>query len=266
MMHLKDIRDAVTRRIVHPSAPDSADAAETSAEASVAAPPPMRADWKRRTLDDFARWLESLPDAEPLDACDSDDDAPPAADLVTLIGETAALRQEMRLMGRGTGKLLKTVEQVAGDVTATVLPLADEIKRLDRDARTAESRNLLRPLLLDMGDLLDALNEARAKIADPPLPWYVPARVRKHADTQGLRDVLDLLTQRIEAILRRHDVNPVATVKMSFDAACMTADGVSRDGAVAPGHVSAVVRQGFTLAGAVLRPAHVMVEQEEKHT
>ena len=42
----------------------------------------------------------------------------------------------------------------------------------------------------------------------------------------------------------------------------MTAVGTSHEGAVDPGHVSSVVKQGFSVAGDVLRHAHVIVEEE----
>jgi len=48
-----------------------------------------------------------------------------------------------------------------------------------------------------------------------------------------------------------------------FDATRMNAAGISRDGVVSPGCISAVVRQGFVCGEEVLRFAEVIVEENE---
>lgn len=236
--------------------------AEVPAEADLESPGDTVA-WKQQVLADFAQWLEALPAAEPPFETDGDPTSS-SGDLLTLIGETTALRQEVKFMGRNAGKMLGTVEQIAAEMTENVLPLVDNQRRQEREVRQAETRNLLRPLLLEMGDLQEAIREASQQLVDPRWPWVVPQRIRRLAGVARHRSMYDMLVRRIDSILMRHDVKPVAAVRDAFDATVMTAAGISREGAVAAGHVSAIVKQGFTVSGDVLRPAHVIVEEEQE--
>lgn len=258
MIHIQEIKTAVESRMskfLHPAEDSPEPRGEGLASEPVA--------WKQRVLADFAHWLEAIPDAEP--PPETDGDATDASgDLLALIGETTALRQEVKLMGRNTGKLLSNVEQVAENVTTKVLPLAEDRRRQDREVRQLEARNLLRPLLLEMGDLREAIREAEEQLSEPRWPWYVPARIRRLASVERYRGIQGMLIRRIDSILQRHDVKPVAAVRDRFDASVMTAAGVSRDAAVAPGHVHAIVKQGFAVSGDLLRPAHVIVEEEKE--
>jgi len=218
------------------------------------------ASWKVAVLADFKAWLDALPDDEqPTD----DEDAEPVedADLLSLVGEMTALRQEVKLMSRGTGKLSRTVEQVSQDVATNVVPLAEEIRRLDREARTSETRGVLSPLLLELGDLREGLRDMAARAAAPVRPWYLSQHRWASLGIVRQREDLDVLVRRIDSTLERHAVKPIAAEAMPFDARCMTAEGVTRSGRVSPGHVSTVVKQGFSVAGGILRPAHVMVEE-----
>ncbi len=221
---------------------------------------PCLAVWKETVLSDFRQWLDALPDEPP----DTDDAEPiEDGDLLSLVGEMTAMRQEVKLMSRGTGKLSRTVEQISQDVVTNVVPLAEEIRRLDREARVSETRGTLGPLLLELGDLREGIREVAAQAAKPIRPWHVSRRVW---DTFGLdrqKKLLEVLAQRLDSTLERHAVKPIATESMPFDARCMTAEGVSRSGQVQPGQVSKVVKQGFAVAGGVLRPAHVIVETKE---
>ncbi|HAS82893.1 MAG TPA: nucleotide exchange factor GrpE [Verrucomicrobia bacterium] len=216
--------------------------------------------WKDAVLADFKAWLDALPDDEPLPG-DEDAEQVEDADLLSLVGEMTALRQEVKLMSRGTGKLSRTVEQVSQDVSTNVVPLADEIRRLDREARTSETRGVLSPLLLELGDLREGLREVTSKTSLLVRPWYLPQRRWASLGIVRQREDLDVLVRRIDSTLERHAVKPIAAEAMPFDARCMTAEGVTRSGRVSPGHVSTVVKQGFSVAGGILRPAHVMVEE-----
>lgn len=220
------------------------------------------ASWKDAVLDDFRQWLEALPD-EPPDAGDEVGQAIEEGDLLSLVGEMTALRQEVKLMSRGTGKLSRTVEQVSQDVATNVVPLAEEIRRLDREARVSETRGTLGPLLLELGDLRECVREVAAQAAKPIRPWHVSRRFWETLGLDRQKELLEVLARRLDSTLERHAVKPIAVEAMPFDARCMTADGVSRSGQVKPGQVSQVVKQGFAVAGGVLRTAHVIVETKE---
>ncbi len=218
------------------------------------------ASWKDAVLDDFRQWLEALPDESP----DADDaQLVEEGDLLSLVGEMTALRQEVKLMSRGTGKLSRTVEQVSQDVTTNVVPLAEEIRRLDREARVSETRGTLGPLLLELGDLRECVRDVVAQAAKPVRPWHVSRRFWETLGLDRQKELLEVLAKRLDSTLERHAVKPIAAEAMPFDARSMTAEGVSRSGLVQPGQVSKVVKQGFAVAGGVLRTAHVIVETKE---
>jgi hypothetical protein len=219
--------------------------------------------WKDAVLEDFRQWLDALPD-EPPDAEEGEEAEPVEdGDLLGVVGEMTALRQEVKLMSRGTGKLSRTLEQVAQDVATNVVPLAEEIRRLDREARVSETRGTLGPLLLELGDLRECVRDVSAQAARPIRPWHVSRRLWETFGLERQKELLEVLARRLDSTLERHAVKPIAAEAMPFDARCMTADGVSRSGRVLPGQVSQVVKQGFAVAGGVLRPAHVIVETEE---
>jgi hypothetical protein len=217
--------------------------------------------WKEAVLADFRRWLDAIPD-DDLDEDVEGDEPADSGDLLRLAGEMTALRQEVRLMGRNTGKLLKTVEDVSRDVTTNVVPLVDEIRRLDRAGRTSETRGVLGPLLLEIGDLRDSLREVLGQVGLVSRPWMVSKQVWEKIGIERQQGNLKTMIRRIESVLDRNGVKAIAAEGMAFDAACMTVEGVSRAGQVKPGQVSNIVKQGYSLAGGLLRPAVVIVEEE----
>lgn len=220
-------------------------------------------EWKQQALARFTEWLERLPnDAPPDGAADG------PADLYTLAAELTALKQEMRTLGRTTAEL-------SGSSRGIAETLKEELPALlkaqpsapaampDRDALIQARREAEHPFLVELGDLSAALNELRGRAAEPAWPFYVPGSVRARF-MQALDKPLEVLAARLNALLGRHALVPLAAVGEPFDAARMNAAGVSSEGAVAPGCISAVVRQGFVCGEEVLRMAEVVVEKGEE--
>lgn len=56
--------------------------------------------WKKKALADFRAWLDDLPPSQP----PAEDPGPESADLLTLLSEFTALRQEVRLQSREQNK------------------------------------------------------------------------------------------------------------------------------------------------------------------
>jgi molecular chaperone GrpE len=220
-------------------------------------------EWKQRTLAQFSEWLESLPDDVPQDVASDD-----PVDLYTLAAELTALKQEMRTLGRTTAQLSDSSREIAQTLKEELPSLlegqmAAPAVAPDRNALMQARRAAERPFLIELGDLSMALNELRDRIVEPAWPFYVPGAVRERwAKVQA--KPLEVLAARVSALLRRHALVPQAGVGEPFKAAQMNAAGVSSEGAVAPGCISAVVRQGFVSGEEVLRMAEVVVEKGEK--
>lgn len=221
-------------------------------------------EWKQRTLARFTEWLESQPnDAPPEEAVDE------PADLYTLAAELTALKQEMRTLGRTTAQLSDSSRGIA-DTLKEELPSLLKAQAAppvaataDREALTQARRAAERPFLVELGDLSTALNELRDRAVEPAWPFYVPASVRDRL-TQAQAKPLEVLTARVRALLGRHGLVPLAAVGEPFEAARMNAAGVSSEGVVASGCISAIVRQGFVCGEEVLRMAEVVVEKGEE--
>lgn len=217
-------------------------------------------DWKQRALAQFRAWLEGLPD----DAS-SDDASDDPVDLYTLAAELTALKQEMRTLGRTTAQLSDSSRGIADTLkeelpTLLKTPAATPVKAPDRDALRQARCDAERPFLIELGDLSMALNELRDRAVEPDWPFYVPPSVRTRV-MKAQAKPLDVLTARMKALLGRHGLVPLAMIGEPFDAVRMNAAGVSSEGDVAAGCISAVVRQGFVCGEEVLRMAEVVVEK-----
>lgn len=220
-----------------------------------------RPEWKKSILNDFTKWLDQV-DEEQRDNIIADLNVNSDADILTLIGETTALRQEVKLMGRSSGKLLGAVEEVATTVSERVIPLVDQFQSYESSTRLTNERNILRPLLLELGDLSASISEALQQFPEPKRPWYIPRHIKNIPATEQQQLILKTLGVRINSILQRYNVNVVAELNMKFNPLIMTAVGTSTDGKVDIGCVSDIVKQGFLIVDEVLRTAQVIIEKE----
>ena len=151
------------------------------------------------------------------------------------------------------------VEVPERDLAAEVERLDDRYKRaladLDnfrkRSARETERRLSERTeaVLRDWLDALDSVERAlRGTDADSPLAG-------------GLRVVLD----QMDAILERYGVRRLGAVGEPFDPERHEAVGVADASDEIPdGTIAAIARSGFRIGDRVLRPAEVVVAQQQK--
>ncbi len=223
--------------------------------------------WKEQIRTEFERWLAQQPDQPPtgeggapdLSARDAASDG--AGDLLTVIGELTALKQEVRGLGRASARLVAAAEQTAERTAGEARALADDLRAAGREALQRARLEAEKPLLLEIGDLREALREIEARTrAVGGARWRPWRRPSPAADGQG--SALGVLARRLDSILTRQGVVAVGVAGDVFDARRMVAAGVTRQGRVAPGAVGAVVRVGFEAGGSLLRPAEVIVEEE----
>jgi molecular chaperone GrpE len=151
------------------------------------------------------------------------------------------------------------VEAPERDLAAEVDRLDDRYKRaladLDnfrkRSARETERRVSERTeaILRDWLEALDSVERALLTTeADSPL-------------AAGLRAVLE----QMEAILERYGVRRIGAVGERFDPERHEAVGVANaSGEVPDGTIVAIARSGFSIGDRVLRPAEVVVAQQQR--
>ena len=219
-------------------------------------------EWKRAAQASFSEWLETLPDEEPERLEEKS-----AADLYTLAEELTALKQEMRTLGRNTARLADAGEATR-DTLMQELPVlmkaqsASSAGAPDREALLQARREAEQAFLIELGDLSEALDELRMRPVEMAWPFYVPDAVRKRLlKTQS--KPLEVLAMRVKTLLSRHALTSLAAVGAPFDAERMNVAGLSNEEKIAPGCVSAVVRQGFMCGNTILRLAEVIVEEQK---
>ncbi len=224
-------------------------------------------DWKTEARLTFDRWLETQPDQLPeTDLPESlHGDEASGGDLLSIVGELTALKQEVRGLGRSSARLAAAAGQSTESLVTTLRDVADDLRALGRDAVQRARIDAERPLLLEFGDVREALRELveRATAARQQRRWRWHRKPDPRAATPLTPDALHVLARRIDGILERHGVEAVGAADEVFDGRCMTAVGISRERHVAPGRVSAVVRTGFRVDAVLLRSAEVIVESEE---
>ncbi len=218
-------------------------------------------EWKRERLANFIQWLEDLPEDEP----ESSDEV--SIDLYTLAEELTALKQEMRTLGRTTSQWVASSEMASK-------ALKDELPRLlktqvyssnavSREMLVQARREAIRPFLIELGDLSVSFSELVARRSKIKEPFYLSKKVRERLQREQMKP-LDVLATRLKALLNRHAITPLAMVGAPFDAARMNAAGMEYTGAVSPGCISSVVRQGFVCGEDVLRFAEVIIEENKE--
>ena len=112
------------------------------------------------------------------------------------------------------------------------------------DARRFAQADILRPLL----DVADNFERALGSMASDD-----------EATADSLREGVELIHQRFQAVLRDQGVEPLEALAAEFDPNCHEAVGqASRDDAET-GTVIEVVQQGYRLGDLVLRPARVII-------
>lgn len=216
--------------------------------------------WKQQALDGFIEWLDSLPDHQAFESDEAE------ADLYSLAEELTALKQEMRSLGRNAARLAESSETVSDNLKRELPAMLELQKSAIASAPNKEtllkvSKKAESPLLVEIGDVAEALSELQTRNIDVDWPFYVSKALRRRL-REALAKPITVLSARVEGLLKRHSVGEIASVGTAFDATTMNAAGISQEGKYAPGCVSAVARQGYIRGDEILRQAEVIVEEQ----
>lgn len=214
----------------------------------------LTASEQERLLESFRTFLEQ--EEEPIAPEDP-------VDLATLLGELAALKNEIRLESR-------QFKSAMADMRALTQGLQDDNARLVRDLERSREqsretqRQSVRPLLLTLIDLHDRLSASHAAACAPvEQSWLARRFAGEGRRIEGLAEGLGLILSRLEDALSEQEVRAMALEGRPLDPRIARAIGVEQHTDQPDGIVLRAVRRGYHHEDSVLRLAEVIVNKKE---
>jgi len=213
----------------------------------------LDAQEKERLVEEFRACLEQCEEegeeqSEPVDLC-------------TLLGEMAALKNEVRLESRQVKSALEELQGFGEVLRAHNERLTQDLERAREQAAEAH-RQAERRLLLGMLDVRDRLQAGAAAAAarrPSALARLVPGETRF---ARALSEGLTLTLQRLDELLATHRVRPIDALGQPLDPQRMRAVGLESAPEAAEGVVLHETRRGFLHSGELLRTAEVIVNKK----
>lgn len=213
----------------------------------------MEAETRQRLLEQFAAYLDGAPEQGA--------DAEGEVDLHTLLGELAALKNEIRLESRQFKTTLAEVRAVASELSEANARLARELDHA-RDQAAVARRQAERQLLLELLDLRDRLEAGLAAAAGYRPGWRSRWFGRSALRFLGsLTQGQGLTLQRLDQVLERNRVRAIDSLGQPLDPQSMNAVGTGSEPRRPDATVLAEQRRGFLRDGEVLRYAEVIVNK-----
>jgi molecular chaperone GrpE len=212
---------------------------------------------KQRLVEEFRTCLEQWEEQ------DADQGEP--VDLRTLLGEMAALKNEVRLESRQFKNALDELKNFGEALREHNERLARDLDRARSEAAEGKLQTERRLLLgmLDLRDRLQAGADAAAARRPSALARLVPGETRF---ARALSEGLTLTLQRLDELLATHRVRPIEALGQPLDPQRMRAVGVEADPEAPDGVVLREVRRGFYHGGELLRAADVIVNKKATRT
>lgn len=211
------------------------------------------ADAKERLVEQFRACLDSDEGEGPADG------AP--IDLLTLLAEMAALKNEVRLQARQFKAALEQVQALSEGLREQNEALKRDLER-SRSAAASSKSQAERGLLLGLLDLRDRLQAGQ----DAQEGWHPSPLVRLLGGVQphlrSLREGSALTLQRLDDVLASHRVRPIAALGRALDPQCMQAVATECRPETADGIVLRELRRGFQHGTELLRAAEVIVNKK----
>lgn len=211
---------------------------------------------KQRLVEEFRACLEQWED-------DADQGAP--VDLRTLLGEMAALKNEVRLESRQFKNALDELKNFGEALREHNERLARDLDRARSEAAEGQRQTERRLLLgmLDLRDRLQAGTDAAAARQPSALARLVPGETRF---VRALSEGLTLTLQRLDELLASHRVRPVDAIGQRLDPQRMRVVGVEAAPEAPDGVVLREARRGFYHGAELLRAADVIVNKKARST
>lgn len=194
----------------------------------------------------------------------SQDDAAEAGepiDLSSVLAETAALKNEVRLQARQFKSALEQMQALSDVLREQNQGLARDLERSRAQASDAKAQ-AERGLLLGLLELRDRLQAGM----DAQMAWHPTPLLRWFGGTQAyaqsLREGSALTLQRLDELLASHRVRAIAAAGQAHDPQCMHAVATEWAPQAAEGVVLRELRRGFYQGTELLRAAEVIVNKK----
>lgn len=221
----------------------------------------MDAETREQLLAEFARYLDALVNQPSVSV---EPDQAPAVDLFAVFTELAALRNEARLQSRQFKTALERLREALTTLEADNGTLSRELQEL-RAAAAKAARDAQRPLLLDVLDLRDRM-EAGVSAARAYRPgWLRSLFASERSFIGAMVEGMEITLRRLDEMLARHDVAPIAAVGKRLDPHTMRAAAVESRPETPNGIVLREIRRGFVRGAEKLREAEVIVNKVESN-
>ncbi len=224
---------------------------------------------KERLLEEFRVYLERLnaegtQSEEEVTGAAGNENRPSPLDLRTLLGEMAALKNEIRLESRqfkGALDDLRGFGEALREHNDRLTQDLDRLREQSAQTRRLSERQLLLGVL-DLHDRLQAAVDSASSRGSSAMARYLapgPTRVAESL-IAGTR----LTLQRLHDLLATHRVRPIKALGQALDPHTMNAVAIETSSALPEGSVLREARRGFTHDGELLRAAEVIVNKREK--
>jgi molecular chaperone GrpE len=203
-------------------------------------------------IEEFRAFLDAVP--EPAG------EETPAADLLTLFTELAALKNEVRIEARQVKQAMDLARSTLDALQAQNDRLAQELAA-QRNAVTQTRQEAERDLLLEVLELRDRLEAGLGHLGNLPTGW----RERPRGATLNLlnaqREGAEIGLRRLDALLARYQVQPLDAAGERFDPHCMRVAALETHPDLPDGQVLEETRRGYRRGAETLRLGEVIVNK-----
>lgn len=182
-----------------------------------------------------------------------------APDLYTLLGEVAALKNEVKLESRQVKTALDQFRELFDTLKQANDRLGGELERRT-DQERLDRQQGERELLIELLDLRDRLQAGHDQ-ARRYRPGWLARRGGAAEFVGGMAEGGAMSLRRLDEILARRDVVPLTVVGKPFDPQTMQVGEVVAERAHPDGQVLDERRKGFRQGDRLLRPAEVIVNK-----
>jgi len=206
---------------------------------------------KTRLLAEFGAYLDSQ-EIEP-------EEETRQTDLFSMFVELAALRTEVKTESRQFGNAMEQFKETQALLRNSHEQLNLELER-NRNDLASLRRNLLRPLMLELLDLLDRLAAGQAALQSyrPIKGWFhIKSRKQDRLFIESIREGQGMSLRRLEETLARQRIRPMETLGRLVDPHTMSVVELDSRSDLENGIVTAELRKGYLWGEETLRLAEV---------
>lgn len=207
-----------------------------------------------------ARFRAYLDDVDPTPVADAGTADEAIPDLFTLLAEVAALKNEVKLESRNLKSALDEFRGLYAALREANTRLADEQARC-REQEQQLGQQAQKELFLDLLDLRDRLQAGHDQAVR-----FRPGRLASRVAVRfvaSMAEGMAMNLRRLDELLLRRDVRPLAALGQPFDPHTMHAAELANDPSQDKGLVVGELRKGFQHQDRLLRSAEVVVNRPE---